>query len=1033
MINNNGNINDNTIPKIPKKRGRKKKIDLMKLNEAATTTGEEELKSQWVQCDTCNKWRKLPGNIDLTTLPEAWECSMNRWDSLHSHCNDEEEKDEDEEQQHSLTQQEVDEREDYDHDDEAMSTKEKNFDNDDDNDYADDDYIDNNHVHNRKKKMKEKRDEKKPLQAETSSSSSSSQLHSHLNHRFKNMPQNPMIVKTTTTSKRKKNSGDDNDSDASFDVEEARDDASDSDAIGSDDSEDDEEEEEEDDDSDEDDEDDDSDDQNQTRYHHPQSKPSSLPLSSSSTTAIPAIITTNTTSTPASSSSSSSSLSFFLNSKDVHLSWPGLPNEYLVTKERVEFFDLLAAYLFQGTGTHYTYPRMKGRLVDLYLLFSVVEELQFDPKQLITIESWHPVALRMYSTTEEYVCNRLRHFYQKYLQNFKYEPHIWKDHLKLSTELIPVAPVRFSTKTGHPESQLLPFKSKRSSTVTSIPALSSSSSLSRIHQLPSSSSSPTLKRKLSTWTDQEDQALHSALQTIGPHWTAILTDQYFGPLLSTHTTTELRHRWRSLSNPSKKKYRSHIQQLIHESLTELGLLYPMRTKDEASADQQQPQQQKTTTDSTSILSKLKKNRFSLARDSHHPYKILPNTYFYQRTFPSTPFEMSLQRKPESLLSKKQHETDDKNHDSDVEEEGDTEENLRLLASQFTDEEGEALRYYLQNRNAFISLTPTITIPFTALKQHLTQFIGASEKEALITCYKIATIENDDEKRNLLSTFFETLFENDKVRNLFLPLISLTSTQSIRKHRHFAFSSLITDAQQLYQQQQQKQQLLQQQQLQIQQQKQQLQQQQQQQLLLQQPLQFHPTIVQQPTQAFVAISPSSHSPIIQAHAAPASVVAAVATPYTYTAQPVINAASQVPNIIPALPTIASIAVVPTNGTSVDFSRRASVPFKGNKPRRNVYFTKRKRTAFQNAIEVVKQKIARGEIMVDPNATESIDDSTTASPETQEIISMYPTSRVVDDIPIGVRWSEVFSLINVADILDKSGTKKPGEGSDSGEEV
>jgi hypothetical protein len=35
------------------------------------------LKAQWVACDKCSKWRRIPGDIDLSSLPEEWYCTMN--------------------------------------------------------------------------------------------------------------------------------------------------------------------------------------------------------------------------------------------------------------------------------------------------------------------------------------------------------------------------------------------------------------------------------------------------------------------------------------------------------------------------------------------------------------------------------------------------------------------------------------------------------------------------------------------------------------------------------------------------------------------------------------------------------------------------------------------------------------------------------------------------------------------------------------------------------------------------------------------
>ena len=50
---------------------------------------------QWVQCErqTCKKWRKLPGSVDMSTLPETWYCEMNKWDPDRAYCGGPEETD----------------------------------------------------------------------------------------------------------------------------------------------------------------------------------------------------------------------------------------------------------------------------------------------------------------------------------------------------------------------------------------------------------------------------------------------------------------------------------------------------------------------------------------------------------------------------------------------------------------------------------------------------------------------------------------------------------------------------------------------------------------------------------------------------------------------------------------------------------------------------------------------------------------------------------------------------------------------------
>lgn len=39
-----------------------------------------EAPTNWVQCDACNKWRRVPWHVDLEALPDPWVCSQNTWD-----------------------------------------------------------------------------------------------------------------------------------------------------------------------------------------------------------------------------------------------------------------------------------------------------------------------------------------------------------------------------------------------------------------------------------------------------------------------------------------------------------------------------------------------------------------------------------------------------------------------------------------------------------------------------------------------------------------------------------------------------------------------------------------------------------------------------------------------------------------------------------------------------------------------------------------------------------------------------------------
>ncbi len=46
------------------------------------------------QCDDCRKWRVLPPDIAVDSLPDTWRCTDNTWDWAHSHCTDPDQNDE---------------------------------------------------------------------------------------------------------------------------------------------------------------------------------------------------------------------------------------------------------------------------------------------------------------------------------------------------------------------------------------------------------------------------------------------------------------------------------------------------------------------------------------------------------------------------------------------------------------------------------------------------------------------------------------------------------------------------------------------------------------------------------------------------------------------------------------------------------------------------------------------------------------------------------------------------------------------------
>ena len=47
---------------------------------------------EWVQCEKCLKWRKLPAHISADELPDTWYCSMNYWSPASASCDAPEDK-----------------------------------------------------------------------------------------------------------------------------------------------------------------------------------------------------------------------------------------------------------------------------------------------------------------------------------------------------------------------------------------------------------------------------------------------------------------------------------------------------------------------------------------------------------------------------------------------------------------------------------------------------------------------------------------------------------------------------------------------------------------------------------------------------------------------------------------------------------------------------------------------------------------------------------------------------------------------------
>jgi len=47
---------------------------------------------EWVQCERCEKWRKLPAHISADELPDVWFCSLNTWNPSSASCDAPEDK-----------------------------------------------------------------------------------------------------------------------------------------------------------------------------------------------------------------------------------------------------------------------------------------------------------------------------------------------------------------------------------------------------------------------------------------------------------------------------------------------------------------------------------------------------------------------------------------------------------------------------------------------------------------------------------------------------------------------------------------------------------------------------------------------------------------------------------------------------------------------------------------------------------------------------------------------------------------------------
>lgn len=80
----------------PRGRGRPRRNmpgkDAHPMASANEQKDDEAENLEWVQCEKCDKWRKLPPHISADELPDVWYCAMNTWNPASASCNAPEDK-----------------------------------------------------------------------------------------------------------------------------------------------------------------------------------------------------------------------------------------------------------------------------------------------------------------------------------------------------------------------------------------------------------------------------------------------------------------------------------------------------------------------------------------------------------------------------------------------------------------------------------------------------------------------------------------------------------------------------------------------------------------------------------------------------------------------------------------------------------------------------------------------------------------------------------------------------------------------------
>ncbi|CAJ1944433.1 unnamed protein product [Cylindrotheca closterium] len=76
---------EEVTPKKPgRKRGRPARNVSVETPRSNATKDDENV--EWVQCEKCEKWRKLPPYMAADELPDKWYCSLNTWNEASASC-----------------------------------------------------------------------------------------------------------------------------------------------------------------------------------------------------------------------------------------------------------------------------------------------------------------------------------------------------------------------------------------------------------------------------------------------------------------------------------------------------------------------------------------------------------------------------------------------------------------------------------------------------------------------------------------------------------------------------------------------------------------------------------------------------------------------------------------------------------------------------------------------------------------------------------------------------------------------------------